>query len=203
MVPVPDLLHVALGWIPIDIGGGTMMANMTRKGDAGKFWWSVFGFVLIAVAAVASPQFAALHRNTEQAQLARLALKAARLAMLVASPILVVCLVFPDWVMGWFGAGFRAGATVLLLLTIGQLVNIGFGFTGMLLTMTGHEVIMQRILMSVTALNLILNFVLIPYLGMLGAAIAFSVTTIVQNLMAWIHVRQRLGFRCDVLALVR
>ncbi len=26
-----------------------MMAHMTRKGDAGKFWWSVFGFLLIAV----------------------------------------------------------------------------------------------------------------------------------------------------------
>ena len=26
-----------------------MMAQMTRKGDASKFWWSVFGFTLIAV----------------------------------------------------------------------------------------------------------------------------------------------------------
>ena len=29
-----------------------MMAHMTRKGDAGKFWWTVFGVLLIAVVGV-------------------------------------------------------------------------------------------------------------------------------------------------------
>lgn len=29
-----------------------MMVRMSRKGDAGKFWWSVFGFVLIAVVGI-------------------------------------------------------------------------------------------------------------------------------------------------------
>ena len=29
-----------------------MMSHMTRKGDAAKFWWSVFGVLLLAIVAV-------------------------------------------------------------------------------------------------------------------------------------------------------
>lgn len=196
-----QFLNAVTDWADILLLGALGDAAEVGIYGMAKRITQITGFVLIAVAAVASPQFAALHRNTERTQLARLALKAARLAMVAALPILTLCLVFPGWVMGWFGEAFRAGGTVLMLLAISQLINIGFGFTGMLLTMTGHEKLMQRVFAVATALNLVLNAALIPSLGMVGAAIAQAATTLVLNLLAWFHVRRTLGFRCDIFAM--
>jgi O-antigen/teichoic acid export membrane protein len=81
----------------------------------------------------------------------------------------------------------------LVILCVGQLVNASIGSVGSLLNMTGHE---RDTMMSVivgASVNVVLNLVLTPQFGPIGAAIATTVTLIVWNLIMWHKVSTRIG----------
>jgi O-antigen/teichoic acid export membrane protein len=57
--------------------------------------------------------------------------------------------------LGLYGEAFRSGASVLVVLAIGQIVNGATGPVGYLLNMTGHERTNARILSWVVGANLL------------------------------------------------
>ena len=69
------------------------------------------------------------------------------------------------------------------------------GPVGVTLYMTGHESIANRIFTASAVLNVILNFALIPRFGIVGAAVATSISLIAWNLGLWVVVRRRLKLR--------
>jgi O-antigen/teichoic acid export membrane protein len=151
-------------------------------------------FVLFAVNAIAAPKFAALHEKGDIVGLKRIAIWSVRLMMLVAAPILMVMLLFPDWLMSFFGDEFRAASTALMILAIGQFINIATGSVGYLLSMTGREreVLNNTLVSAVVAIAL--GVILIPSYGLLGAALATATAVASQNLMGVYQVRKHLGF---------
>jgi len=151
-------------------------------------------FVLFAVNAIAAPKFAALHEKGDIDGLKRIAIWSVRLMMLVAAPILMVMLLFPDWLMSFFGDDFRAASTALMILAIGQFINIATGSVGYLLSMTGREreVLNNTLISAIVAIAL--GVILIPSYGLLGAAVATATAVASQNLMGVYQVRKHLGF---------
>jgi O-antigen/teichoic acid export membrane protein len=151
-------------------------------------------FLLFAVNAIAAPKFAALHEKGDIDGLKRIAIWSVRLMMLVAAPILMVMLLFPDWLMSFFGDEFRAASTALMILAIGQFINIATGSVGYLLSMTGREreVLKNTLVSAVVAIAL--GAILIPSYGLLGAALATATAVASQNLMGVYQVRKHLGF---------
>jgi len=151
-------------------------------------------FALFAVNAIAAPKFAALHEKGDIDGLKRIAIWSVRLMMLVAAPILMVMLLFPSWLMSFFGEEFRAASTALMILAIGQFINIATGSVGYLLSMTGHEKkVLSNTLLS-AALAIALGALLIPSFGLVGAAVATATSVSAQNLLGVYQVRKHLGF---------
>lgn len=153
----------------------------------------LIAFILIVINAIFPPRFAAMHHKGDMVALGRLARLGALVAIVLASPVLLVCLVVPEWVLGWFGEGFGAGAALLRVIALAQLVNVATGAIGFLLSMTGHEALMRNIALTCSAMGLLAFFVLIPLLGALGAALAQAFVLIVQNLTALVFVWLKLG----------
>lgn len=151
-------------------------------------------FVLVAVNAIAAPKFAAMHSQNDLEGLRRMALVTVRLMLLAALPILVLILLFPGWLMGLFGEDFRAAAPALVVLAIGQFVNIASGSVGFLLSMTGHEKVLRANIAVSAAVGLYLGAWLIPALGINGAAIATAMAVASQNLLGVYQVNRLLGF---------
>lgn len=151
-------------------------------------------FVLIAVNTVVAPRFAALHDQNDLAALRRTALHATRLTALVAGPFVLALLVFHGWILGLFGPGFQAGGTALAIMAMGQLVNLGTGSVGQILAMTGQEKILRNIFIAGAIVNIGLNLTLDPIIGMNGAALAFSASTIITNLAASYFVHAKFRF---------
>ena len=60
--------------------------------------------------------------------------------------------------------------------------------------MTGHERDMRNVVLFSGPLALLLQFVLTPIYGALGAAIATAIALASQNLLAVYMVKKRLGF---------
>ncbi|WP_262461091.1 lipopolysaccharide biosynthesis protein [Alloalcanivorax balearicus] len=153
----------------------------------------LIGFVLIVLNAVFPPRFASLYRQGKIDALGRLARQGALLGVVVAAPLLLLCLLFPGWVLGWFGEGFGDGEWLLRIIAIAQAVNVSTGSVSFLLNMTGHERLARNIALICNALGLLAFFVLIPPFGAFGAALALAFVLVVQNLATLLFVWRRLG----------
>ena len=94
-------------------------------------------------------------------------------------------ILFADRVLGLFGSDFVAARWEMTILILGQLVNVGAGSVGYLMEMTGHHKKCAYVFGCSALLNLVLNGILIPTLGIMGAAIATAVTMALWNI--WLH----------------
>lgn len=176
-----------------------MMAGwLLSSADLGLFKTSqeigmVIAFILLVMNAIFPPRFAALFYNDDLMGLSRLARVGALLGGVVALPPVLICLVFPEWVLSWFGDGFAEAVWLLRIIAVAQLVNVATGSVGFLLNMTGHEKLMRNIALICNALGLTGFFVLISLFGPLGAALALAFVLLCQNLVALYYVWRRLG----------
>ena len=67
------------------------------------------------------------------------------------------------------------------------------GPVGYIMALSGHERVSAKVFGASAALNLVLNAIGIPVLGMEGAAIATAVTMAFWNVWLILEVRRRLG----------
>lgn len=151
------------------------------------------GFVLLVINAIFPPRFASLYHQGEMESLGKLARAGALLGTIMAAPFLLVCLLLPEWVLGFLGEGFGPAAPLLQIVALAQLVNVATGSVGFLLNMTGHERYMRNIALLCSALGLVGFLTLTPWLGALGAALALAFVMVAQNLVAMCFVWLKLG----------
>lgn len=152
-------------------------------------------FVLYAFNSIAAPKFAEMYHQQDIGGLERTARFSARMTTLFAAPVLLLFIIFSSQVMALFGDEFRAGAAALVILSLGQFVNVMTGSVGYLLIMTGHERSMRNNVLLSGAVNVLLNFMLTPSLGWMGAAIATAGAMVVANLAATWLVYRYLGLK--------
>lgn len=153
----------------------------------------LIAFILLVINAIFPPRFAGLFKNGDIAGLTRLAKMGALVGIVFVSPLVIICIVFPEWVLNWFGPEFSQAAWLLRIIVIGQLVNVATGSVGFLLSMTGHEKLMRDISLVCNALGLFVFFVFIKWFGVLGAALALALVLVVQNLSFLYFVWIKLG----------
>lgn len=87
-------------------------------------------------------------------------------------PFFLLVVVFPETLLSLFGAGFGAAALALQILAVAQMVNVSTGMVGSFLQMTGKHDLELVNGIALVILNIGLNLVLIPRLGLTGAAVA-------------------------------
>jgi O-antigen/teichoic acid export membrane protein len=97
-------------------------------------------------------------------------------------------LLYPAQLLAVFGAGFAAGATALIVLACGELVNASTGICGSIIDMTGQTKL--KLINSVTWFISIvgLNVLLIPRWGVMGTAVATFVSISIVNILRALEV---------------
>ena len=112
-------------------------------------------------------------------------------------PAFIMLLAFPKDLLGLFGDDYTvaSAAAVTVVLAIGQLANAAAGPSGSVLNMTGLVKLSLVDNMAVLVLNISLNLVLIPLYGVMGAALAWTVSLILVNGTKYFQVRRILGVR--------
>lgn len=155
---------------------------------------NLVSFVLAAVNFVVAPRFAALYHQGRHEELRRLALRSVRLMSVVALPVVLGLCLLPGQIMGLFGTEYSHSAQLLVILALGQLVNVMTGSVGYLLTMSGHERDMRTIVLLSGPFAVLAALVLVPLYGVTGAAVATALAVAAQNLGAVRQVSRRLGF---------
>ena len=91
-----------------------------------------------------------------------------------------------------FGTYYRASAPILIVLSIGQLVNVAAGSCGELLLFTGNQGSMMKISGFSAAVTIVTSLTLVQIWGNLGVAIAVVIGMTLQNVLAIIESKKRL-----------
>jgi len=115
--------------------------------------------------------------------------------ILLVSPVLLLLVAFPEWVLGFFGAGFRSGAPVLAILAAGQFINVALCLSDTALMMSGYVKVVRNNIFLGALLNVLLNALLIPAYGPVGAAVATATAIAVKRLGAVYLMRKYLSVR--------
>lgn len=156
---------------------------------------AIVAFVPIALQSVNqifSPIIADLHGRGERELLGRLFQTLTKWILALTLPVAVVTIVFARPLMRIFGPAFEVGWIVLIIGTLGQLINCGTGPVGYLLLMSGHQGRLIRVQAAMAAVTLLLNALLIPRLGITGAALASAITNAVTNTWYLLELRSSL-----------
>jgi O-antigen/teichoic acid export membrane protein len=138
-----------------------------------------------------------LYARGQLAELQRVVRQAVTLAALPALVAAVALISAPALVLGTiYGDKYTAGATVLVLLTIGQLTANLLGPCGYVLLMTGHRWTVLAITLTCGIAAIVLGAAGAYFDGMRGLAIAAASCTAVQIILEWIAARGLVGIWC-------
>jgi len=149
---------------------------------------------LVAMNSITAPRYARLYKERRFKEVASLARRSSAILIILVSVPSFIFFIYPNVILGWYGADYALGENVLLVLAVGQLVNVGCGSVGYLLTMTGKQVAMQKIMLTTAMVNIILSICMVQFFGILGVALATASSVIMWNVWAMIEVRKHLGF---------
>ncbi len=150
------------------------------------------GLFLQSINQIFAPTIAELFAKGEHDMLMRLYQTLTKWSLGLTIPLALGIMIFAKPLMGVFGPDFREGWPVLAIATVGQLVSCGVGSVGLLLLMSDQQNRMVRAQAITVILTLGLNFLLIPRIGLIGAAIASAATNVSLNLLWFRDVRKRL-----------
>lgn len=103
--------------------------------------------------------------------------------VLLAWPAYLLFAVFAEPMLRLFGAGYAAGQRVTVLLALVMLVATGCGMVDTVLNMAGRTSWTFYNALAGTAVNVLLNVLLIPRFGGMGAATAWAASILITNLV--------------------
>jgi O-antigen/teichoic acid export membrane protein len=146
-----------------------------------------------------APTIARLHASADKIRLQRMVTWSTRCVFLVALPLALVFIAFGERILILaFGEAYKAAYLPLAILSGAQLFNAGMGPVTAVLNMTGLERVTAKGVAVAAAVNIILNVILVPLYGMVGAAIGTAISLLVWNAVLSYEVSRRLGIRSAV-----
>jgi len=149
-------------------------------------------FVYFAVKAGVAQRYAA-YTHGEPEKLAAFARETVSWTFWPSLVMAVVVLALGQPMLWLFGPGFDAGYPLLFLLVVGVVARSAVGPAESLLTMTGNQNVCAFVYALTLALNIALSVVLIPVLGLWGAAIATTASMAFEAAALSFTVWRRLG----------
>lgn len=151
-------------------------------------------FILGTVNTMAAPKFSELYYSGQMEALKRVAKKSTKLMFYTTLPIVLIFILFGKYLLSIFGDEFIEGYIALIILVAGQSVNALVGSVGYFMNMTGHQKELNIIVVSSAIVNIILNYILIPLYGIIGAAVATAISLALWNILAAIYIKIKFGF---------
>lgn len=149
--------------------------------------------ILVAMNSFLAPKFSVMYANGDLAALGKMARNASVLSTLLAMPIFLTIFFRAETIMALFGENFVSGKWVLITLTVGQMVNVACGSVGYLLIAGGQETHFRNITSLSVLAHLLMVVGFVKIIGLIGAALASTISLIGLNVFATIGVYRRLG----------
>jgi O-antigen/teichoic acid export membrane protein len=155
----------------------------------------VGAYTLEATRLSIGPQLSQALARKEHDRAAELHQSATGWLVLASWPVYILIAIFPAVVLGIFGHRYTPGAAALAILALAMLVNLGTGNVTVVLLMGGKSSLSAYNALAALVVNIGLNLLLLPRLGLVGAALAWAAAIVVENLAAVVEVWWTLGIK--------
>jgi O-antigen/teichoic acid export membrane protein len=140
-----------------------------------------FDIIWTVYTAAVGPIFPVLLADNQLEQLRNTYLAAVHLATLLATPVFLLVVCNASDILGVLGPRFSTGAMAVSILAFGNLVKISVGVAAVLLILGGKQRLEAINAVISAALNIGLNYYLIPRIGLIGASIATTTSLLVLS----------------------
>ena len=151
-------------------------------------------FGLGTINIVIAPTVSELFVKGEEKRLQRMISKSIIGVLIFSLPVGLFLILFGERLISIvFGEAYEPAYIPMVILCIGQLFSTAVGSVGMILNMVGLERFTARGVAIAALANVILSFVLIPILGVSGAAIASATSLVIWNALLFIWLYRRTG----------
>ena len=184
---------VLLGW------AGTFVMGIYRDSEEVGIYnvavkvATLLNFCLQAVNSILAPKIASKFAEGEKDASQKMITFSTKLNSISSLIIGVIIIIFNQQILGFFGEEFKSARNLLFVLCIGQIINSFSGSVGVVLQMTGKQVVYQYFMLSALVINLILMFTLTPIYGAYGAAIASITSMIFWNIGGAIYLKRQMS----------
>ena len=156
-------------------------------------------FVHFAVSAAVAHRFSEYHAANDRARLEAILADSIKWVFWGSLAACLGVLAAGRMLLWLFGAKFVDGHHLMLILAVGLLARAAIGPVERLLSMLGEQRICAAIYAIAFALNLVLCVVLIPRIGVEGAAVSTTTALIVESILLFAVTRRRLGLHVFIL----
>ncbi len=156
-------------------------------------------FVYFSVRAGSAQRFSQYYAAGDDARLSAFVRDTLHWTFWPSLAMVAVLMIAGRWLLALFGPSFVEGYPILYILSVGLLLRASIGPAETLLIMAGQQGITAVVYAVTFFLNVSLNFFLIPYFGINGAAIATAIALSAETLVLWVLVLGRLSINCSIL----
>jgi O-antigen/teichoic acid export membrane protein len=151
-------------------------------------------FPMMAFAVIIPPLISSIHASGNIGELRKMVSESTRWILSMAMPIILILVIEGDYILKYvYGSDFTAGYIPLLILVFGQLIKSCAGLIGVILQMTGEHRVYMKITIVGGILNIILNIILVPRFGMIGAATATAFCLSMIDIICIFIIHKRLA----------
>lgn len=163
---------------------------------------NVFSMISSGLINYTSPRIGSLYFSQNLPDLQLLLKKLMAITLALVALILLALVIFGHAILGVLGSTFVSEYPTLLILAFSVSAVTLVGPVSAVLQTTGHELTYSRALVLSMAVRLVLFLVFVTWLGSLGAAIAWGLSTVPLNLSLARICRKKIGIDPSILALL-
>lgn len=150
-------------------------------------------FVYFAVKAGVAQRYAEYAHGGDRIRLAAFARETVSWTFWPSLAMGIAVLVIGKPMLMLFGPGFDVAYPILFVLVAGVVARAAVGPAESLLTMSGHQNVCAAIYGTTLAINVVLNVLLIPQIGLWGAAVSTAVAMVCEASLLAFVIWRRLG----------
>ncbi|AKB21090.1 flippase [Methanosarcina sp. WH1] len=155
-------------------------------------------FTTLAMKTVLFPKVSNWNANGELKMAENAFAKGITYSLLLAVPVFAGGIILGDKMLYFFyGEGFARGTQTFYVLLAVQLVNVFMFLQTMYLNALNHPKESFKVTAVAATANIALDFMLIPILGILGAAVATLITMILNSLLAYLALKRMIHVRLE------
>jgi O-antigen/teichoic acid export membrane protein len=162
---------LALGGTDLLMIGTLLGSSAAGPYRAGAQIAAVVAFPMTALNLALASRIATAHAAGDLTRLQRLATLAARIGGSIGLGLAVLVWTMGPWLLRWFGTGFEEAHSTMTILSLAFAIHAASGTAGYMLIMTEHAGTAARWFALAAVAALLLQWLLIPLLGTVGAAL--------------------------------
>jgi|SaaInlStandDraft_1057018.scaffolds.fasta_scaffold01433_4 O-antigen/teichoic acid export membrane protein len=165
---------------------------------------SVMAMPISALGIVASPKFASAQDESGLKTIKNEVLSLNKLVLFAQLIIMAGLLILSPWALNiFFGETFEAAFSPIAILIIGTLLASVFSINEKALAMVGGVSSLSKLSLYSAILNIVLNILLIPFIGMLGAALALIISKIFIAVSSYYVMKKNYKYGINALNVAR